>query len=677
MSNKSEKIISYIPRDISWLDFNYRVLQEAMDETVPLYEKIKFLAIYSSNLDEFFRVRIAYLRSFKEMQKADRKRLLSIKPKKVLKEILQRVDEQQAQFGEIFRNTIIPGLKSVGINLIKEHQLSQDQLAFVLQYFHEKIEPLLTQSIYQKDGEPPFFEDHKLYFVLDRGEDKNFHIVNIPSGELPRFLVLPAADNQHYIIYLDDLIRAVLPSWLGTDEVKAYSIKVTRDAELYIDDEYSGDLLEKIKASLETRDTGLPTRFLYDQVMPDYLQRSLRKAYGLSKYDMVPGGRYHNFNDFFGFPDPTDNTELHYKSLPPLNHAKLEGVASLMEVIKGKDQLLHFPYQKYNYVSDLIHEAAADSNVVGLRITLYRVAAKSAVVQGLLKACENGKKVEVFVEAKARFDEASNLFWGAALEKAGATVRYSFPGIKVHTKLFLIETVDGSDMAYLGTGNFNEKTARIYADHALLTADPSLTKDVKQVFDLLAGRLIVPKTDDLLVAPFTLRSKLKKKIDREIKHAKTGRPAAMILKMNSLEERGMIEKLYEASNAGVKIQMIVRGICCLVPGVPGLSENIEVISILDRFLEHARIYYFANNGKEELYTASADWMSRNLFRRIEVAMPIKDPALKAEMKKVLAIQLADNSKARLITADGGTTYRPRTEGETVFRAQQDLYDWLV
>jgi polyphosphate kinase len=299
------------------------------------------------------------------------------------------------------------------------------------------------------------------------------------------------------------------------------------------------------------------------------------------------------------------------------------------------------------------------------------------VVKGLLLACANGKKVEVFVEAKARFDEASNLFWGAELEKAGATVRYSFPGIKVHTKLLLIEAKGSADIAYLGTGNFNEKTALIYADHALLTAEKSITKDVKQVFDLLAGKLIVPKTDALLVAPFDLRDKLKKKIEREIKHAKAGRPAAMILKMNSLEERGMIEKLYDASRAGVKIQLIIRGICCLVPDVPGQSENIEVISILDRFLEHARVFYFLNGGEEELYTASADWMNRNLFRRIEVAMPINDPVLREEMKKVLAIQLADNTKARLITAEDGITYKERPDGAPKYRAQQDMYDWLA
>ena len=345
-------------------------------------------------------------------------------------------------------------------------------------------------------------------------------------------------------------------------------------------------------------------------------------------------------------------------------------------MIREKDHMLHFPYQKYDYVPQVIAEAAQDPDVEKLRITLYRVASKSAVVEGLLKALENGKAVEVFVEAKARFDEASNLYWGEELKKAGAEVRYSFPGIKVHTKLLLIEAKEKEDVAYLGTGNFNEKTARLYADHALLTADKQLTFDVRQVFELLAGRLIIPATKDLLVAPFTLRQKLIKKIEREIKHAQAGKPALIFLKLNSLEERGIIEKLYEASQAGVDIKLIVRGICCLIPGVEGLSERIEIISILDRFLEHARIYHFHNNGKEEWYTASADWMDRNLFRRVEVAMPITDEQVRNDLRKLLEIQWADNSKARIINVEQDNAYRTPENGSPIVRAQQDYYTYL-
>ncbi len=667
---------TYLARDISWLHFNYRVLQEAMDESVPLYERLKFLAIYSSNLEEFFRVRVSSLRSFKDLKKADRKRLLSVKPKKILKQILELVQWQQQQFGRVFRDEILPALQANDIFLVKPDRLGAEQREFVQKYFDDKVAPLLKRQGANPDDPLPFLENRQLYFILGYGEDQPWEVLNVPSDTLPRFLTIPSNGDGNYLIYLDDVIRLGLSQFVGNPDVAAYSVKVSRDAELYIDDEYSGDLLEKIKASLDEREGGLPTRFLYDQAMPKELLKRIRKTLGLSKYDLIPGSRYHNFNDFFGFPDPTNNPALHDEDWPPLTHPVLDAADSLLTVIREKDHMLHFPYQKYDYVPQVIAEAAQDPDVEKLRITLYRVASKSAVVEGLLKALENGKAVEVFVEAKARFDEASNLYWGEELKKAGAEVRYSFPGIKVHTKLLLIEAKEKEDVAYLGTGNFNEKTARLYADHALLTADKQLTFDVRQVFELLAGRLIIPATKDLLVAPFTLRQKLIKKIEREIKHAQAGKPALIFLKLNSLEERGIIEKLYEASQAGVDIKLIVRGICCLIPGVEGLSERIEIISILDRFLEHARIYHFHNNGKEEWYTASADWMDRNLFRRVEVAMPITDEQVRNDLRKLLEIQWADNSKARIINVEQDNAYRTPENGSPIVRAQQDYYTYL-
>lgn len=666
----------YLERDISWLHFNYRVLQEAMDDSVPLYERLKFLAIYSSNLEEFFRVRVASLRSFKELNKVDRKRLLNVKPKKILKQILALVQWQQQQFGRVFRDDVLPSLQANDIYLVGPDRLGAEQREFVQTYFTEKVAPLLKRQGAHPDDPLPFLENRQLYFILGYGEDQPWEVMNIPSDQLPRFLTIPSKADGHYLIYLDDVIRLGLAGYVGNPEARAYSVKVSRDAELYIDDEYSGDLLEKIKASLAEREGGLPTRFLYDQSMPKELLKRVRKTLGLSKYDLIPGSRYHNFNDFFGFPDPTDNPALHDEDWPPLTHAVLEEAESLLQVIREQDQMLHFPYQKYDYVPRLIAEAAADPNVERLRITLYRVASKSAVVEGLLAALANGKKVEVFVEAKARFDEASNLYWGEELKKAGADVRYSFPGIKVHTKLLLIEAKDKSDVAYLGTGNFNEKTARLYADHALLTANEQLTFDVRQVFELLAGRVIIPATKALLVAPFTLRQKLIKKIEREIKHARAGKPALIFLKLNSLEEPGIIDKLYEASQAGVEVKLIIRGICCLIPGVEGLSERIQIISILDRFLEHARVYHFHNNGKEEWYTASADWMDRNLFRRVEVAMPILAEHVRADLRKILDIQWADNTKARVISEAQDNAYRQRSEGDTLIRAQADFYKYL-
>lgn len=667
---------TYTSRDISWLHFNYRVLQEAMDKSVPLYERVKFLAIYSSNLDEFFRVRVAYIRSFKSLRKEDRKRLLDIKPKKVLKEILALVQHQQRQFGRVFREEIIPALQEEGIYLVTQDRLGAKQLEFIHQYFEEKVLPLLERRSYVEGEEAPFLENRQLYFIVDHGEEKTWEVINIPSNILPRFLVVPSSNDDYVVMYLDDVIRAALPQYLGEQEPRVYCVKVSRDAELYIDDEYSGDLLDKIKASLAERRAGLPTRFLFDQTMPENLVTRVRKAYGLSKYDLIPGGRYHNFNDYFGFPKPAGKENLHDKPLIPLAHPRLEHAAYLLKTIREQDEWLHFPYQKYNYIPRLIKEAANDPDVHTLRITLYRVAKQSDVVDGLLQALALGKKVEVFVEAKARFDEAANLYWGEELKKAGADVRFSFPGIKVHSKLLLIESSNDLNISYLGTGNFNEQTARTYADHALLTANQELAFDVRQVFELLMGRLILPATKHLLVAPFDLRDKLIKKINREIKHAKAGREAFIRLKMNSLEEPGMIDKLYQASNAGVKIQLIIRGICCLVPGVKGQSENIEVISVLDRFLEHARIYYFFNDGKEELFTASADWMSRNLFRRVEVAIPIYDPRLRRELIDLLDIQWSDNRKARIINAEQDDRYRQPKPGERLIRSQVAYYEYM-
>ena len=459
----------------------------------------------------------------------------------------------------------------------------------------------------------------------------------------------------------------------------AYAIKVSRDAELYIDDEYSGDLIDKIRKSLDKRNIGAPTRFLYDLTMPELLLEEVQQIFQLSNNDLIPGARYHNFNDFFGFPDPTNNPDLHDKKTPPLNHPGFDQYDRIMDALQKRDFMLHFPYQSYDYVPKLIREAAEDETVAAVRITLYRVASKSEVTNALLYALEKGKKVTVFIEAKARFDEQSNLYWGGQLKEAGANVLYSYPGIKVHTKLLLITTQKNTEprhYTYLGTGNFNEKTAKLYGDHALFTTDVRLGDEVEQVFDILERKIIIPKNKHLFIAPFNLRKNFIRLIDREINFAKSGKDAYLILKMNSLEDPGMIDKLYEASRAGVRIKMIVRGICCLVPGVVGMSENIEVVSIIDQFLEHARIYIFGNGGKEKMYTASADWMTRNLDRRIEVAIPIYDPAVYQELREIVNIQLSDNKKARYINPAQDNPYVLRSETEKVIRAQEVTYDFL-
>lgn len=667
----------YFSRDLSWLSFNHRVLQEAQDFSVPILERLKFLAIYSSNLDEFFRVRVASLRSFKELRKPTRK-ALKVRPKKELKLIRKIVNEQQETFGQVFRSDILPALRRLGIFLIEEEDFTEDHRVFSRQYFFEKIYPLVNPSFIDSDQDVPFLNDKQLYFILSFEGDQRLSLIEIPSQQLSRFIQFPGAAAPFYITFLDDIIRAHAQEWFDRPISSIHSIKMSRDAEMYIEDEYAGDLLEKIQNGLEERDVGLPTRFLYDSNMPEEVVKKLKKLFKLNKNDLIPGARYHNFNDFFGFPDPTNNKALHYPEMPPLPHPALEGASSLLAQIREQDLLLHFPYHDYNYVPALIKEAAHDEDVVVIKATLYRVASKSAVVSALMEACKRGKEVVAFIEAKARFDEASNLFWGRELEKAGAKVFYSYPGIKVHTKLLLIERMeDGKKRpySYLGTGNFNEKTARIYCDHALLTAKPKMGKEVNQVFDLLERKILVPSTKKILVAPFSLRQTFEQLIDQEIKNAEAGLPAYMILKMNSLENRHMIDKLYAASQAGVKIQLIIRGICCLVPGVEGLSENISIISIVDRFLEHARVYIFGNKGDELMYVASADWMTRNLYKRVEVAFPIDDPALYKELRAIVDIQLADNSKARIINEAQDNPRKKALDGDPSKRSQMEIYTY--
>lgn len=668
---------SKIARDISWLHFNHRVLQEAATPEVPLYERIKFLAIYSSNLDEFFRVRVASLRSYRKLRKQTR-RELDIKPKKQLKQIRHIVRSQQEWFGKIFQEQILPELASHGIELIKPKDYKDEHQKFAHRFFYEKVYPLLkNQQLDSKSKKAPFLLNKALYLIVTFPNSQDLSIVNIPTDKLARFVKLPAdRSGKHPITFLDDIIRFHLPNYLEREVSGVYAIKVSRDAEIYIDDEFSGDLVKKIEAGLTERQVGLPTRFLYDSSMPENLVARVKALFNLSKNDLIPGARYHNFNDFFAFPDPVGDPELHYEPLAPLPHPELENAGSILELIREKDQMLHFPYQKFDYVHQMISEAAADPEVETIKVTLYRVANDSKVVQGLLAALKEGKEVMAFIEAKARFDEASNLYWGKELEKAGAKVQYSYPGIKVHTKLLLIRRREGDGVrnyAYLGTGNFNEKTARIYCDHALLTADPRLGQEVSKVFDVLEGNVILPKTKHLLVAPFYLRDRLIAMIDQEIELAKAGKPAYMILKMNSLEEQGMIDKLLEASEAGVKINMIVRGICCLLPGE---DSNIEIISIVDRFLEHARVFIFGNDGDELVYTASADWMRRNLYNRIEVGIPIYDPELKQQLRDIINIQLSDNCKARMILPDQKNTFRERGKEVPLQRAQLDIYDYL-
>lgn len=666
----------YIPRDLSWLSFNHRVLQEAADPHVPLYERLKFLAIYSSNLDEFVRVRVASLRSFKQLKKKTREKL-EINPKKALKEIQQVILEQQELFGDIFRNQIIPALEDQQIFLLNDQTFHLAHITWARAYFQQHVQPLIKPMWINADQPSPFLRNKALYLIIHFAEnERDLAIVEIPSQELDRFILLPGETAPYYVAFLDDLIRINLTDLFPEKTILgAYAIKLSRDAEMYIDDEFSGNLLDKIRKGLSERDLGLPTRFLYDQSMPEEVLLLIQEIFRLRNNDLVLGARYHNFHDFHGFPKPVKDSRLEDRPLPPLNHPSLQGASSILALIQQKDRLLHFPYQKYDYLLRLLDEAIASEEITTIKITLYRVAAKSMITQKLLEAMQQGKRVVVFIEVKARFDEATNLYWGQVLQDQGAKVIYSYPGIKVHTKLLLLEGPKRA-YAYVGTGNFNEKTARIYADHAVLTVDPEITEEVGQVFELLEGRLLFPQTKELLIAPYNLRSRFTEMIDREIALAQAGKEAYMILKMNSLEDRGMIDKIYEAAAAGVRISLIVRGIFCLDMSSSACQNNIHAISIVDRFLEHARIYLFGNGGKEKMYLSSADWMTRNLDRRIEVAVPIKDQEVFMQLRTLLNAQLQDTTKARLLTSNLDNPLVGRTLDTPHVRAQEDYYDYL-
>ncbi len=675
--NMSE--IPLIHRDIDWLNFNARVLQEAKDHSNPLYERLKFLAIFSSNLDEYFKVRVSQLRQIKKINKSLRKQL-ALKPNKTLKKILKTVKSQQEEFGLIFFEKLIPELKSNGIDLISHNNLSTFNSDKLKIYFKENLlDNIKPQTITSLDKNKIFLKNEALYLFVDFGDEDEFGIINIPS-EIERFAVFKKSDQTFEILFIDDIIKFHIKDLFKNKTCKAaYEIKMSRDAELYIEDEFEGNLKDKILESLSKRETGQATRLLYDHNLPKTQLKFLKHYFNLGKVDLMPGGQYHNFKDFFGFPEPTDNEALHNKPLKPIPHKVLSHTDDVFEAIKTQDHLVHYPYMSFGAVENFVQQAADDDKVTEIKISLYRVAKSSQLTTSLLKALSHGKKVTVFIEAKARFDEQNNLEWGKRFEDKGAKVIYSYPKIKIHSKILCVsrqEQESTKHYAYIGTGNFNAKTSKIYCDHGLFTADKKITKELYRVFQVIEGELIIPRVKKLMVSPFNTRKRFDKLIQKEIDHAKLGKPAKITAKMNSLEDQEIIKLLYKASQNGVKIRLIVRGFCCLIPGLDGISENIKITSILDQFLEHGRIYHFHNNGEEKTYIGSADWMTRNLDRRIEVLTPIKNKALQKELKDILHIQTSDNVKARHIDADHQNLYVEKKENQPEIRSQMALYEYL-
>ncbi len=673
----------FINREISWLSFNGRVLQEAEDPNTPLFERIRFIGIFSNNLDEFFRVRVATVQRMVDLGKDEENLLGEMTPDELHNKIQEIVNEQQQKVYHILSD-ILKEMKANNIFVIDETELTAKQGKFVRKYFYDKVLPNLVPIMLGKN-KFPYLRDRSAYLAVklwkkEDPEDFAYSLIRIPGRSVSRFLVLPEEDGKKFVMMLDDVIRYCLFDiffYFDYDMHEAYSIKITRDAELDLDDDISKSLIEKMSTSLKKRKKGKPVQLLYDRYMPDDLYQFLLKKMKLNIGDTVEGGHYHNHKDFMNFPE-IGKKKHYYTKLPSFRHKDLPPFTSLLKVIRQKDIMLHYPYQTFNHFTDFLREAAIDPQVKEIGLTIYRVAAQSRVVNALLNAVRNGKTVTVVIELQARFDEEANIFWSNKLQEEGANVINGVPGMKVHSKLAWVKREEDNKMrnyAYIGTGNFHEGTAGVYADEGLFTADPNLANEVEKIFDFFKQNYKHYNYEHLVVSPFSMRKHFEKNINDEIKLAKHGKPAWMILKMNSLIDPGMMKKIYEAAQAGVKIKIIVRGIFGLKVGINGYSENITAISIVDKYLEHSRIFLFGAGGEEKMYIASADWMPRNLNRRIEVACPIYDKDIKSELKEMLEIQLKDNSKARILDPDLSNEYS-KANPDKKYRAQEDYYNYI-
>ncbi|MDA0714034.1 MAG: polyphosphate kinase 1 [Bacteroidetes bacterium] len=673
--------VEVFDRDLSWLRFNRRVLLEAMDESIPIYERIKFMAIYSSNMDEFFRVRFANIRRIARLSRAGKKKLGMLAgfqdPDELIKVILEVTQEQQEAYGKTYRESIIPSLEKEGVVLYITTHVEEAHKEAVEEYFYSHvlsfIQPIVLDENIIHDV---FLENRKLYHAVhleDKEKSKSIGIVNIPAPPLSRFVKLPSYKGKAYFAFVDDMVRAYVNILFPGYTIKGcYSIKLNRDAELYLENEYSGTLIERIKKNIRNRQIGIPSRFLYDNEMPTWMVNRIKRFLSLHKNDLVPGGRYHNMFDHFSLPNPI-GARLEYEKNKPLAHTAFQRHDSVLESMEHEEILLHFPYQRYDYILRYFNEAIISKRIKTIKVALYRVAEDSHVVNALISAARNGKKVMVFIEAKARFDEENNLKWAERMAAVGIDVRFSSLDLKVHAKIALLtgEDEQGNILryAFMGTGNFNERTASIYADHALLTCDTSLTTELEQTFDFIFGEKLAPELNHLLVAQVNMVERFTAMIDREIAHAENGKKAEIIIKLNNIQDPNIISKLYEAAQKGVKITLIARAICSIKP-----LYGIRIMRLVDKYLEHARAYWFNNDGQDELYLGSADWMERNLYRRVEVVFPIYNPKLKEEILASLDFQMMDNTKAALIQMD--ISNLRITEGEPKVRAQVDFYNWL-
>jgi len=674
----------FINRELSWLSFNERVLQEAADPNVPLVERLRFLGIFSNNRDEFFKVRVASLKRIITLGTKS-KRMAGDNPNKLLEKINEIVKSQQKKFEETYLD-VRKEMEREKLHMINEKQLNAAQAHFVKNYFHEHVLPVISPIMLHNVSTFPYLKDKSIYLAVKLTSkndevDTEYALIEIPTEELPRFILLPPEGDNKYMIILDDIIRYNLQdvfSIFKFDTFEAFTVKMTRDAELDIDNDLSKSFIEKISKSVEGRKQGQPVRFVYDEFIPQDMLRYITNQLELDKEDnLIAGSRYHNFKDFIGFPNIGDDHLVH-EPLPPLSHERIKPQKSILEKIQEKDILLHVPYHKFSNFVNILREAAIDPQVETIYITLYRVGKKSRVINALINALRNGKKVVVVIELQARFDEDSNIYWSRILEEEGATILFGVKGLKVHAKLCLINKKLPNNIiqryAVVSTGNFHEGNAKVYTDVLLLTADKRITGEVQKVFNFFDYTYRQYTYKHLLVSPLHMRRRIYNLIENEMRNAKEGKDAWIWVKINNIVDNDMARKLYEANNAGVKIKMIVRGICSVVPGIEGTSENMEAISIVDRFLEHSRIFVFCNGGDELYYLSSADWMTRNLDHRLEVACPIYDKDIQNEIKEMLEIQFRDNVKARIVSETQTNMYVSSNSPEKV-RSQIAVYDY--
>ena len=680
-TGKNKKAFPYIPKELSWLSFNERVLQEAADPAVPAVQRLRYLGIFSNNMDEFFRVRVADVRRLATFSsQADQERYKSL-----LAQIQQQVIELQRRFDRVYL-TVLAALRKHSIYLINERQLDQQQNEFITRYFHRVVQPELEPVLLDDTHPLPELTDASIYLAIKlhcEGQIR-FALLEVPTERLSRFIEIPPREGQRGTVFivLENIIRhcmiEVFHGIFTIERAEAYTIKLTRDAELEMDEGITQSLIDKMSTSLKRRRKADPVRFVYDNQMPEDLLQYLTKRLNLGKYDsFTPGGRYHNSKDFMNFPT-VGSKALEFRPLPEVPATALANEANVFRCLRRQDVLLHYPYQSFNHVAEMLKTAALDPAVKLIKISLYRVAKQSHVVDALFNAVRNHKQVTAVVELQARFDEEANIGWARRLTEGGVNVIFGIPGLKVHSKLILIGRMENNVLRYyshIGTGNFNEKTAGIYTDFSLLTYNQEIGTDVANVFDFIEFTYHRHRYRHLFVSPHSNRNNLMALMNDEINAARAGGPAAITIKCNNLVDERIIDKLYEASDAGVRVRLIVRGMCSLVPGVKGVSENIEAISIVDRFLEHSRVFIFHNRGNPLYFISSADLMTRNLDYRVEVTCPIYDPRLRQRLQDIIDLQWADNVKARNLAVDQYNKGRSRRGPR--LRSQEAIHAYLM